>query len=72
MKYARTDNLDVVAAFSNCHGTFNAVSFVADWQLARQFDSHARLIFSQVAGGLANRPLHRNSINPSAGFLFRF
>jgi len=60
------------AAFANCHGTFDAVSLVTDWQFAKKFDAYAGLMFSQVNGGLANGFLHRNSIDPTVGFRFRF
>jgi len=60
------------AAFANCHGTFDAVSFVADWQFAKKFDAYAGLMFSQVNGGLANGFLHRNTIDPTVGLRFRF
>jgi predicted porin len=60
------------ASFANCHGTFDALSFVADWQFAKKFDAYAGLMFSQVNGGLANGFLHRNSIDPTVGLRFRF
>src|ERR1700694_4979243 len=60
------------AAFPNCHGTFDAVSFVIDWQFAKKFDTYAGLMFSQVNGGLANGFLHRNTIDPTVGLRFRF
>jgi predicted porin len=60
------------AAFANCHGTFDAVSFVADWQFAKKFDTYAGIMFSQVNGGLANGFLNRSSIAPTAGLRFRF
>src|SRR6266404_4781381 len=60
------------AAFENCHGTFDAVSFVADWQFAKKFDAYAGLMLSQVNGGLANGFLHRNTIDPTVGLRFRF
>jgi predicted porin len=60
------------AAFANCHGTFDAVSFVADWQFAKKFDAYAGIMFSQVNGGLANGYLNRNSIDPTVGLRFRF
>jgi predicted porin len=65
-------NCTVAAAFANCHGTFDAVSFVADWQFAKKFDAYAGVMFSQVNGGLANGYLNRNSIAPTAGLRFRF
>jgi predicted porin len=60
------------AAFANCHGTFDAVSFAVDWQFAKKFDAYAGLMFSQVNGGLANGFLNRSSIDPTVGLRFRF
>jgi predicted porin len=60
------------AAFANCHRTFDAVSFVADWQFAKKFDAYAGITFSQVNGGLANGYLSRNMIDPTVGLRFRF
>ncbi|SHN78341.1 Outer membrane protein (porin) [Bradyrhizobium erythrophlei] len=60
------------AAFANCRGTFDAVSFVADWQFAKKFDAYAGIMFSQVNGGLANGYLNRNTIDPTVGLRFRF
>jgi predicted porin len=93
VKYAVTDNLDLIgayyhydqpafgapvncaanaAAFPNCHGTFDAVSFAVDWQFAKKFDAYAGLMFSQVNGGLANGYLNRSTIDPSVGLRIRF
>jgi predicted porin len=60
------------AALANCHGTFDAVSFVVDWQFAKKFDAYAGIMFSQVNGGLANGFLNRSSIDPTVGLRFRF
>jgi len=60
------------AAFPNCHGTFDAVSFVADWKFAKKFDTYAGFMFSQVNGGLANGYLNRSTIDPTIGLRFRF
>jgi predicted porin len=60
------------AAFANCHGTFDAVSFVADWQFAKKFYAYAGIMFSQVNGGLANGFLNRSTIDPTVGLRFRF
>jgi hypothetical protein len=57
---------------ATCHGTFDAVSFVVDWQFAMKFDAYAGLMFSQVNGGLANGYLNRNTIDPTVGLRFRF
>ena len=60
------------AAFANCHGTFDALSFVVDWQFAKKFDVYAGIMFSQVNGGLANGYLNRSMIDPTVGLRFRF
>jgi predicted porin len=60
------------SAFSNCHGTQDAVSFVADWQFAKKFDAYAGIMFSEVNGGLANGFLNRSTIDPTVGLRFRF
>ena len=60
------------AAFANCQGTFDAVSFVVDWQFAKKFDAYAGIMFSQVNGGLANGFLNRSTIDPTVGLCFRF
>jgi predicted porin len=60
------------SAFANCHGTFDAVSFVADWQFAKKFDTYAGIMFSQNNGGLANGFLNRSTIDPTVGLRFRF
>ena len=60
------------AAFANCHGTLDAVSFVIDWQFAKKFDAYAGIMFSQVNGGLANGYLNRSMIDPTVGLRFRF
>jgi predicted porin len=60
------------SAFANCHGTLDAVSFVADWQFAKKFDAYAGIMFSQFNGGLVNGFLNRSSIDPTVGLRFRF
>jgi rubredoxin len=65
-------NCAVAAPAANCHGTFDAVSFVADWQFAKKFDAYAGIMFTQVNGGLANGYLNRNTIDPTVGLRFRF
>jgi predicted porin len=57
---------------ATCHGTFDAFSFVVDWQFAKKFDAYAGIMFSQVNGGLANGYLNRNTIDPTVGLRFRF
>jgi predicted porin len=70
--FGATVNCANAAAFANCHGTFDALSFVVDWQFAKKFDAYAGLMFSQVNGGLANGYLNRSTIDPMVGLRFRF
>jgi predicted porin len=65
-------NCGVAVIPATCHGTFDAVSFVADWQFAKKFDAYIGIMFSEVNGGLANGYLNRSSIDPTAGLRFRF
>src|ERR1700731_2420217 len=65
-------NCNNPSAFANCHGTLDAVSFVADWQFAKKFDAYAGIMFSQFNGGLTNGFLNRSSIDPTVGLRFRF
>ena len=65
-------NCAVAATPATCRGTFDAVSFVADWQFAKKFDAYAGFMFSQVNGGLANGYLNRSTIDPTVGLRFRF
>jgi hypothetical protein len=57
---------------ANCHGTFDAFSFLVDWQFAKKFDVYAGVMYSQISGGLASGFLNRNSVAPTAGLRFRF
>jgi hypothetical protein len=50
----------------------NAVSFDADWRFAKKFDVYAGIMYSEVAGGLANGYLHSGNLAPTAGLRFRF
>jgi hypothetical protein len=70
--FGATANCAVAATPATCHGTFDAISLVVDWQFARKFDAYAGFMFSQVNGGLANGYLNRNTTDPSVGLRFRF
>ncbi len=65
-------NCSTASSSANCHGTFDALSFAADWQFEKKFDAYAGLMYSQVNGGLANGYLNRNTIDPTVGLRFRF
>jgi hypothetical protein len=55
-----------------CSGTFNAVSFVADWKFAKKFDAYAGNMYSEVNNGLASGFPKTNNIDPTVGLRFRF
>ena len=65
-------NCAVAMIPATCHGTLDAVSFVADWQFAKKFDAYVGIMFSEVNGGLANGYLNRSTIDPTVGLRFRF
>jgi predicted porin len=60
------------AAKATCSGTFDAISFAADWSFSAKFDAYVGFMFSQVNSGLANGYLNRNTIDPTLGGRFRF
>jgi predicted porin len=70
--YGAPTNCAIAVIPATCHGTFDAVSFVADWQFAKKFDAYIGIMFSEVNGGLANGYLNRSSVDPTAGLRFRF
>jgi predicted porin len=57
---------------SSCSGQLNAASFDIDWQFAKKFDLYAGVMYSAVAGGLANGYQVFNNWAPTAGLRFRF
>jgi predicted porin len=60
------------ATASSCAGTLNAASFDIDWQFAKKFDLYGGVMYSAVAGGLANGYQVFNNWAPTAGLRFRF
>lgn len=70
--YGKPATCSPASSSANCHGTFDAVSFVADWQFEKKFDAYAGFMFSQVNDGLANGYLNRNTIDPTVGLRVRF
>jgi predicted porin len=67
-----TANCSNPVAHSQCHGTMDAVSGVIDWRFAPKWDTYFGMMYSQMAGGLANGYLARNNLDPTAGLRFRF
>jgi predicted porin len=68
---------------SQCSGTLDAVSLVADWRFARHMDMYAGVMWSQVTNGLASGFLQTNgtpgntgnkanSVDPGIGLRYQF
>jgi hypothetical protein len=57
------------AAKSTCSGTFDAVSFVVDWQFAKKFDAYAGFMFSQNNNGLQRGSSLRGCLIRRSGYL---
>jgi predicted porin len=60
------------AVSSQCSGSENFVSFVADYHFTKRFDTYAGAMWSQVEGGLANGFLNTSTIDPTIGFRYSF
>ena len=60
------------AIAASCSGQLNAASFDIDWQFAKKFDLYGGLMYSAMAGGLANGFQVFNNWAPTVGLRFRF
>jgi predicted porin len=60
------------ATSSQCSGSENFLSFVADYHFTKRFDGYAGAMWSQVEGGLANGYLHTSTVDPTLGFRYSF
>jgi predicted porin len=60
------------ASLSQCSGQLDAVSFLADYRFAKQFDAYAGIMWGQVSNGLASGFLQRSAIDPTVGLRFQF
>src|SRR6202453_1517076 len=56
---------------SSCAGQLNAASFDIDWQFAKKFDLYGGVMYSAVAGGLANGYQVFNNWAPQPAFASR-
>lgn len=56
-----------------CSGTEAAFGFSADYRFTKRFDMYAGVMYTNVAGGLANGFIFStNNVDPTIGFRFRF
>lgn len=59
-------------AHGNCSGTLTAWSVAAVYHASKRFDLYAGLMDSAVSDGLANGYTNTSTIDPTAGFRFKF
>jgi predicted porin len=57
---------------SNCSGTQNLYSLMADLRLSKRFDVYAGAMYSQASGGLASGYLNTSTVDPTIGVRFKF
>jgi predicted porin len=59
-------------AHSTCSGSFEAVSFDADYRFNQHFDAYAGAMYSGVHNGVASGYLQTTNINPTVGVRYKF
>ncbi len=57
---------------SACAGNTQVVSGMVDWRPYKRLDVYAGVMYSQVAGGMANGFINSNNFAPTAGMRFTF
>jgi predicted porin len=60
------------AAHSTCSGSFEAVSFDADYRFNPHFDAYVGAMYSGVHDGVASGYLETTNINPTVGVRYKF
>lgn len=60
------------ASLSQCSGQLDAISFLADYKLAKRLDTYFGIMWSQASNGLASGFLQRSSIDPTVGLRYKF
>jgi predicted porin len=59
-------------AHGTCSGSFEALSFDADYRFNQHFDVYAGAMYSAVHDGVANGYLSRTNIDPTVGVRYKF
>ena len=59
-------------AHATCSGSFEAISFDADYRFNQHFDVYAGAMYSAVRGGVASGYLSSTNINPTVGVRYKF
>jgi len=59
-------------AHATCSGSFEAISFDADYRFNQHFDVYAGAMYSAVRDGVASGYLSSTNINPTAGVRYKF
>jgi predicted porin len=66
-----TAHCDTTVA-GTCSGTFDGISFDADYAFTKRFDAYLGAMYTTVYNGVANGYIQRNNIDPTIGVRFKF
>ena len=59
-------------AHSNCSGSLNGASLVADYQVSKHFDIYTGVMYSIAVDGMASGYLNNNTVTTAAGARYKF
>lgn len=65
-------NTKLVANAATCSGTEDAIGFVGEYHFTRKFEAYAGMMYSTVAGGMANGFLNSSTVDPMVGLRYAF
>jgi predicted porin len=60
------------SAHSTCSGSFEAISFDADYRFNQHFDAYVGAMYSGVHDGVANGYLSTTNVNPTVGVRYKY
>ena len=65
-------NTKLVTNAGTCSGTEDAIGFVGEYHFNKKLEAYAGMMYSTVAGGMANGFLNTNTIDPTIGLRYAF
>lgn len=65
-------NTKLVTNAATCSGTEDAVGVVGEYHFSRKFEAYAGMMYSTVAGGMANGFLNSSTVDPMVGLRYAF
>lgn len=65
-------NTKLVPNASTCSGTEDAIGLVGEYHFNKRLEAYGGLMYSTVAGGMANGFLNTNTIDPTVGLRYAF